>query len=129
MTHAFALSANGTIVLCDRYPSSRSGAPDGPQLGHLAAPDPLRKRLTALETRLYDDVPAPDLVVHPTAPLDVTLARNTARDKTEPEDYVRFRHSLSSSLEFDGVPVREVGTDRPLEDVVREVKDAIWETL
>ena len=47
LTHAFALSANGTIVLCDRYPSSRSGAPDGPQLGHLAAPDPLRKRLGA----------------------------------------------------------------------------------
>ena len=29
-----------------------------------AAPDPPRKRLTALETCLYDDVPAPDLVVH-----------------------------------------------------------------
>lgn len=129
LTHAFALSANGTIVLCDRYPSSRSGAPDGPQLGHLAAPDPLRRWLTALETRLYDDVPAPDLVVHLTAPLDVTLARNAARDKTEPEDYVRFRHALSSGLEFDGVPVHRVATDRSLEEVVRDVKDAIWETL
>ena len=129
LTHAFALSANGTIVLCDRYPSSRSGAPDGPQLGHLSAPDPLRRWLTALETRWYDDVPAPDLVVHLTAPLDVTLARNAARDKTEPEDYVRFRHSLSSDLEFDGVPVHRVATDRQLEDVVREVKDAIWEAL
>ncbi|HET9725047.1 MAG TPA: hypothetical protein VFR44_14560 [Actinomycetota bacterium] len=129
LTHAFALSANGTIVLCDRYPSSRSGAPDGPQLGHLSAPDPLRRWLTAFETRWYDDVPAPDLVVHLTAPLDVTLARNAARDKTEPEDYVRFRHSLSSDLEFDGVPVHRVATDRQLEDVVREVKDAIWEAL
>jgi hypothetical protein len=129
LTRAFARSANGTIVLCDRYPSSRSGAPDGPQLGHLPAPDPLRRRLTALETRLYEDVPPPDLVVHLTAPLDVTLARNAARDKTEPEDYVRFRHALSSSLEFDGAPVRRVATDRPLEEVVREVREAIWETL
>lgn len=129
LTRAFARSADGTIVLCDRYPSSRSGAPDGPQLGHLRARDPLRRRLTALETRLYDDIPPPDLVVHLTAPLDVTLARNAARDKTEPEEHVRFRHALSSDLEFDGVTVRRVSTDRPLEDVVREVKEAIWATL
>jgi thymidylate kinase len=82
-----------------------------------------------LEARLYEDIPSPDLVVHLTAPLDVTLARNAARDKTEPEDYVRFRHSLSSNLEFDGVPVHRISTDRPLEDVVREVKEAIWATL
>lgn len=129
LTRAFARSADGTIVLSDRYPSSRSGAPDSPQLGHLPARDRRRRWLTALEARLYEDIPSPDLVVHLTAPLDVTLARNAARDKTEPEDYVRFRHSLSSNLEFDGVPVHRISTDRPLEDVVREVKEAIWATL
>jgi len=129
LTRAFARSADGTIVLSDRYPSSRSGAPDSPQLGHLPARDGRRRWLTALEARLYEDIPSPDLVVHLTAPLDVTLARNAARDKTEPEDYVRFRHSLSSNLEFDGVPVHRISTDRPLEDVVREVKEAIWATL
>lgn len=129
LIRAFARSADGAIVLSDRYPSSRSGAPDSPQLGHLSAPDALRRSLTALEARLYDDIPPPDLVIALTAPLDVTLARNAARDKTEPEDYVRFRHSLSSNLEFDGVPVHRISTDRPLEDVVREVKEAIWATL
>lgn len=129
LTQAFARSADGTIVLSDRYPSSRSGAPDGPQLTHLSANDGLRRWLTATESRLYEQIPAPDLVIHLTAPLEVTLARNAAREKTEPEDYVRFRHSLSSNLEFDGVPVRRVSTDRPIEEVVREVKEAIWETL
>jgi len=129
LTHAFARSADGTIVLSDRYPSSRSGAPDSPQLGHLPARDGLRRRLAAMEARLYDDIPPPDLVIHLTAPLDVTLARNAARDKTEPERYVRFRHSLSSDLEFDGVPVHRVSSDRPLEAVVREVKETIWATL
>lgn len=129
LTQAFARSADGTIVLSDRYPSSRSGAPDGPQLAHLSANDGLRRWLTATESRLYEQIPAPDLVIHLTAPLEVTLARNAAREKTEPEDYVRFRHSLSSNLEFDGVPVRRVSTDRPIEEVVREVKEAIWETL
>lgn len=129
LTRAFARSADGTIVLSDRYPSSRSGAPDSPQLGHLPTRDGLRRWLAALEARLYDDIPPPDLVMHLTAPVDVTLARNAARDKTEPEDYVRFRHSISSNLEFDGVLVHRVSTDRPLEAVVREVKGAIWETL
>jgi hypothetical protein len=40
LTRAFARSSNGTIVLCDRYPSSRSGAPDSPQLGHLPVSRP-----------------------------------------------------------------------------------------
>ncbi len=129
LVRAFAHSADGTIVLCDRYPSIRSGAPDSPQLGHLYAPDQLRRRLGALEARLYDDIPVPDLVIHLTAPLEVTLARNAARRKTEPEDYVRYRHVHSSDLEFDGVPVHRLSTDRPLEDVVREVKEAIWQAL
>jgi thymidylate kinase len=129
LTQAFARSADGTIVLSDRYPSSRSGAPDGPQLAHRSASDGLRRWLAATETRLYDQIPAPDLVIHLTAPLEVTLARNAAREKTEPEDHVRFRHSLSSNLEFDGVPVHRIGTDRPIEEVMREVKEAIWKTL
>jgi hypothetical protein len=45
--------------------------------------------------------------------------------KKEPEDYVRFRHSLSSNLQFDGAVVHRVDTDRPLEDVVQQVKGAI----
>ncbi len=131
-----ARSANGTIVLSDRYPSSRSGTPDGPQLAHLPVPrgtrslgSLLRRWSTALEARLYAGIPAPNLVVYLTAPLDVTLARNAARDKTEPEDYVRWRHELSSKLEFDGAPVRPIDTDRPFEEVLRDVQRAIGEAL
>lgn len=127
LLRAFALSADGTIVLCDRYPSS--GAPDGPQLADLPARTGVRRWLARTETRLYDDIPAPDLVVYLTAPLEVTLARNEARDKTEPEDYVRLRHALSSGLRFEGVPVHRISTDRPLEVVVQEVKEVIWNAL
>jgi len=132
LTAAFAQASDGTIVLSDRYPSCRSGAPDSPQLSHLPANSghlSLRRWFAQLETRLYRDIPAPDLVIHLTAPLEVTLARNAARDKTEPEDYVRFRHSLNSSLRFDGALVHHIDTDRPLEVVVREVKGAIRDAL
>ncbi|MFB3737375.1 MAG: hypothetical protein ACE14W_00240 [Candidatus Velamenicoccus archaeovorus] len=129
LVRAFAHASDGEIVLCDRYPSSRSGALDSPQLGHLPAPDGLRRMLAALEARLYDDIPPPDLVVYLSAPLEVTLARNAARGKVEPEPYVRYRHAMSSSLEFEGVAVRRISTDRPLEEVLNDVREVIWGTL
>jgi thymidylate kinase len=121
-------AGRGTVVLSDRYPSDTSGAPDGPQLAHLPMPSgrfSVRRVLTRLEGRLYRDIPAPDLVFHLTAPLEVTLARNAARDKREPEDYVRFRHALSSRLRFDGAPVYPIDTDRDLELVVQEIEGVI----
>lgn len=132
LTRAFARSANGTIVLSDRYPSLQSGAPDSAQLGHFVIPSSkrsLRRRLSALEARLYREIPDPDLVIHLSAPLDVTLARNRARTKIEPEDYVRLRHSKNASVDFGAVPLHSVDTDRPLEIVVDDVKQAIWNML
>jgi thymidylate kinase len=129
---ALSWSADGTIVLSDRYPSHGSRAPDGPQLSQLPAGSSrgsLRRWLAALEAHLYHDIPLPNVVIHLTAPLEVTLARNATRDKTEPEDYVRFRHSLSSNIQFDGAVVHHIDTDRPLEAVVREVKEAIGDAL
>jgi thymidylate kinase len=123
-----ARSGIGTVVLSDRYPSEASGAPDGPQLAHLPIPSgrfSVRRALARMEGRLYRDIPAPDMVFHLSAPLEVTLARNAARDKQEPEDYVRFRHALSSRLRFDGAPVFGIDTDRDLELVVREIEEVI----
>jgi thymidylate kinase len=132
LARASAWSKQGEIALSDRYPSLKGGAPDSPQLSHLPGPSgriSLRRWLTGLEARLYRDVPNPDLVIYLTAPLEVTIARNEARDKTEAEEYVRFRHTLSSNPEFNGVEVKRIVTDKPLEDSVQEVKEAIWDTL
>ena len=132
ITRARTRSADGTIVLSDRYPSSGNRAPDGPQLSPLPAgssPGSLRRWLASLEAHLYHDIPSPDVVIQLTAPLEVTLARNAARDKKEPEDYVRFRHSLSSEFQFDGAVVHHIDTDGPLEAVLRDVKEAIEDAL
>ena len=123
-----ARSGPDTVVLSDRYPSEASGAPDGPQLAHLPMPTggfSIRRALARVEDRLYRDIPTPDMVFHLSAPLDVTLARNAARGKQEPEDYVRFRHALTSRLRFDGAPVHVIDTDRDLEQVVREIEEMI----
>lgn len=132
LTRAYSQAANGTIVLCDRYPSLQSGVPDGPQLSHLPTPEgknSVRHRLARLEARLYREIPPPDLVIHLSAPLEVTVQRNAARDKTEPEDYVRRRHAQVSNLDFGQTPVHKIDTDQPVADTVRQVKEAIWEFL
>jgi hypothetical protein len=132
LTRAFGRAANGTIVLCDRYPSLRSGAPDSPQLSYLPqSPNrySVRRLLAQIEARLYREIPAPDLVIYLSAPLEVTVSRNATRGKKEPEDYVRRRHARSSNLEFGKTPIYKINTDQPLDQIVLEVKRAIWNAL
>ena len=132
LIRAYADSANGAIVLADRYPSVERGALDGAQLGHLEMPSTggsVRRWMADLEARLYRDIPPPDLVIRLTAPLDVTLERNKTRAKSEPEDYVLLRHARSSNLEFERVRVEDVDTDRPLSESILEIRRLIWEAL
>jgi thymidylate kinase len=131
LTRAFASAVNGSIVLCDRYPSEGSGAPDGAQLGSTGATDQsrLRRWLVQRESRLYRMIAPPDLAIYLSAPLETTLERNRNRDKVEPEEYVRLRHERSSNLRFEGAPVRRVATDRSLDEVLAEIRKLVWETL
>lgn len=130
LTRAYASAANGAIVLSDRYPSVERGAVDGAQLGHDQAPEgAVRRRLAALEARLYRDIPPPDFVVYLTAPLEVALERNRERGKSEPESYLLSRHARSSSLEFERTTVHPLATDRPLDEVVSELRRVIWDAL
>jgi thymidylate kinase len=132
LTRAYSQAANGTIVLCDRYPSLQSGAPDSPQLSHLPASSngsSMRRMLARIEARWYREIPPPDLVIYLSAPLEVTVSRNATRGKVEPEDYVRWRHARSSSLEFGKTPVYKINTDQPFDQTVLEVKKAIWNAL
>ena len=132
LTRAFGRAANGTIVLCDRYPSLLSGAPDSPQLSHLPVSSnrySVRRLLAHMEARLYREIPPPDLVIYLSAPLEVTVSRNATRGKEEPEEYVRRRHARSSNLEFGKTPVYKINTDQSFDQTVLEVKKAIWNAL
>ncbi len=132
LSRAFAKAANGHIVLCDRYPSMSKGAPDGPQLQQFVIDPkqyPFRSWLARTENRLYKEIPAPDMVISLYVPVEVALTRNKTRGKEEPEDYVRYRHSLASNLEYGNAPIYKINTDQPLETTVLEVKKNIWGNL
>jgi thymidylate kinase len=132
LTRAFGRASNGTIVLCDRYPSLQSGTPDSPQLSHIPLSSngsSLRRRLAQIEARLYREMPPPDLVINLHAPLEVVISRNANRGKYEPEDYVRRRHARSSHFEFGKTPLYRINTDQPFDETLLEVKKAIWNAL
>jgi len=132
LSRAYRRAANGTIVLCDRYPAGLSGAPDSPQLAYLRLPPQrysIRRWLARIEARLYRQIPPPDLVIYLTAPLEVTVLRNATRGKKEPEDYVRRRHAQSSNLEFGETAIYKINTDQPLDQTVHQVKKAVWRAL
>jgi thymidylate kinase len=125
---AHRVAAGGAVALCDRYPSSVTGAPDSPQLARWAgatAGHPLLSWLVRTETRLYADIPPADVVFHLWAPLDVTLQRNRDREKTEPEDLVTLRHRQAGTLRFDGCPVHRLDTTRPLDQSLQEVREVV----
>jgi len=132
LRRAFARAANGSIVLCDRYPSMSKEAPDGPQLQQFEIDPnryPIQARLARIEKHLYQKIPDPDMVISLYVPLEVALLRNKNRGKEEPEDYVRYRHSLSSNLEYGNAPIYKINTDQSLETTVIEVKKNIWRNL
>jgi thymidylate kinase len=130
LVRATRRAVHGRIVLSDRFPPLNNGFPDGPQLGDLLGAAGLRGRLASIEARCYRDIPRAKLVIQLTAPLEVTLARNAAREKYEPEEYVVRRHHVAtSSLEFDGARVERIDTDRPLDDTLREVEAAIRDAM
>lgn len=132
LKRAFARAANGSIVLCDRYPSSRPGAVDSAQLSVAAAPRdkyPVRHLLSKIEERLYQEIPPPDLVLSLNVPVEVAILRNRNRGKKEPEDYVRRRHAMSSDSGFERAIFHRINTDQPLDRTVLEVKRAVWNAL
>ena len=114
---------DGSIVLCDRFPTP--DGPDGPQLQDATVSGALARWLQRLEGRCYRSIPPPAAVVRLTAPLEVTLARNASREKVEPEDYVRRRYAASQALRFDGLNVCSVDTDRSISEAMDDVEAVI----
>ena len=131
LTRAFGWAANGTIVLCDRYPSLLNGVPDSPQLSMPASSRKysIRGLMARIEARLYREIPSPDLIIHLSAPLDVTVSRNATRSKKEPEDYIQRRHAQTSNLDFGNAPIYKINTDQPLDQILLKIKKVIWNVL
>lgn len=136
MQQSWRAAARGEIVVCDRYPSSITGAMDSPRLKETSGSGwktDLYNYAARLETSLYRQVPPPDIVIRLRVPVEIAIERNRKRSKPgedEPDEYIQARHALSSAWQRpDTKRVFDVDTAQSLDHTMREIKQIIWHAL
>ena len=134
MVKARRFAANGEIVICDRYPSRVAGAMDSPRLQEVplknGAITAICNKLARLETKLYQQIPPPDIVLKLRVSLETAKRRNRARLDQDGDDYLEARHRQSQDWHMPGTRYAyDIDTEQTLEETTRRVKEAIWESL
>ena len=126
-------SANGGIVVCDRYPSTIPGAMDSPRLEvpfGTGWQSKLLGFLAKLESHIYCRIPPPDLVIRLTVPVEVAIARNREREaKREAEDYVLRRHTAGVIPSFPTARTIELDTSQTLPQTIHCARRIVWDAL
>lgn len=117
---------NGELVITDRYPSCVLNAPDSPKIPKNSRTPIL---LEKLEKYFYRKIIQPDIVFRVQAPLELTIARNAEREKSEPEEFVRTRYKQSKLLSFDQCQVVDIFTNEKLNESTLKVKMSLWDLL
>jgi thymidylate kinase len=127
-------SANGEIVVCDRYPTQATGLMDSPRLKEEPAQAGLISSiynwLAQTERGLYRHIPPPDVVLRLTVSFETAKQRNAARDILDDEVYLQSRHQQAKEWFMPGTrAIQDINTDLSLEETIRTVKQAIWPSL
>lgn len=122
--------AQGAVVLADRHPQTQfPGLSDGPQLKAWRAAKSALLRLAAeRERRAFEamDRYQPDVVIKLLVSAEVALGRKPARSEAQ----LRRKIEVVRALKYPpATRVIEVNADLPLEQVLLQVKRAIWASL
>jgi thymidylate kinase len=124
------LARRGFVVFLDRYPlplALRDGRTiDGPRIrAHLGDRQPELRWLARLEERIHRDLPGPDRIVFLDLPADVALGRKDHRDA----DAVVAKADALRTLRSRGEAVTVIDAAQPLDEVLRDVRTAVWSYL
>jgi thymidylate kinase len=127
-------SANGEIVVCDRYPTNVIGRMDSPRLQEDSSrkgfASSIYNRLARMERTLYRQIPPPDIVLQLSVSLETAKKRNAAREILDDEIYLQNRHQQAKEWFMPGTRfIQGIDTDLPLTETLRAVKQAIWSAL
>jgi thymidylate kinase len=120
----------GMIVLSDRLPQSQfAGLNDGPRLGAWVDSPSWLRRLAArgeqASFRMAELVP-PDLVIRLHVPVDIA----SRRKPETPLDQLQRKVEIVGKLAFpSSCRVAEINAAQPIDRVVADVKQAVWECL
>ena len=120
---------NGAIVITDRFPQAQiAGYYDGPRYGDPDAVRGLLPRLAArTEKRFYDRLGAvsPDVVLR----LNVTAEIALRRKPDHAKESILKKVQATPTIFFSGAQHVDIDATRPLDDVVREARSIVWQSL
>jgi len=127
---------NHMFIVCDRYPSHQGGAMDSARLSLRADQKGLKatlyNQLARVENRIYQQIPAPDIVLQLSVSLETAKQRNRERVKEDKEGdgYIESRRLHAQSWHRMGNEVvYNIDTEQPFADTVNSVIDVIKKTL
>ncbi|MDX1301625.1 hypothetical protein [Photobacterium sp.] len=124
------------FIICDRYPSNKPGGMDSARLvvdaDHKGVISALYNLLARLESKIYQQIPPPDIVLQLQVSLETAKRRNRSRVKADKEGdgYIESRHQKVRDWHRIGTEtVHYIDTEQPLTDTIQSVKKAIESTL
>lgn len=121
-------ASNGGVVICDRFPVEKLRLMDGPRIRRSlngTADSAVGQFLMNREESYYRQIMPPDLLVVLRADPDVAASRKT----TEPESHVRPRAKELWDVDWNGTSAHLINADRPLPDVLADVRALVWAEL
>lgn len=123
-----ALRKKGFLIITDRYPqTSFVGGLEGPEL-HTDNPKSLiTKIITKWERKIYYKMTrhTPDLVIRLNVDIDTAMSRKPDHNR---QNITRKIKSISQ-LTFNHAPIVDINTTEPLEDVLKQAREAITNIL
>ena len=129
---AVYFAQKGYLVICDRWPSSVVGTPDGPRYHDSYFRSPLLKFLVKIESTIYNYIPLADLSLRLTASLDAVKKRNSARikDGKETDQEITDRFYKSQSLHPISNMIIDIENDNiNLDELFLSIDNQVWNYL
>ena len=127
--HARRFASGGGIVVCDRFPLPEVELMDGPLAGRiLHNPDAglAVRYLARLERDYYARIRDPDILVVLSVDPELAVERRRGIDD---EDVVRSRSQEIRQLDWSRLPAVVVDAGRSKDDVLADIKSAVWSKL
>jgi thymidylate kinase len=120
-------AVKGGIAICERYPILQNRPLVGPCIPALLPPESgaIARMLGAAEASYYERILNPDVLC--VLRLDPELA--VIRKPEEPADYVRARGRVIWETDWSSTRAQVIDASRPLAEVLRHLKSAIWSLL
>jgi thymidylate kinase len=130
LTYAKArrFASNGGIVICDRFPLPQVMSMDGPQVERMTSTcnaNRLIKYLTRLETKFYQQIALPELLIVLRTDPEIAVQRKPDEDAAS----VRVRSTQVWEADWRQLPAYVIDSNRSKEAVLSELKALMWSNL